>query len=175
MVPLSTTIFNVVVDAVVCHWGSLGAISGSLKIGRGIHLWDHPRHSYLPSEGFSTATSLPHHHLESFPVPAEEAEGPGYHDISLKYLQALGPIQGFIRLVQVQEYHVKDLLPHGRNLLEQFYLEGGGPCTATCPEPMKGVVVGDEGSEVVIDNHGHCFPHQLPETYATVVSAPFWG
>ena len=47
---------------------------------------------------------------------------------------------------------MEDLLPHGRNLLNQFYLKGGGPRTATRPEPMEGVVVGVGGGEAEIDN-----------------------
>ena len=45
---------------------------------------------------------------------------------------------------------MKDLLPHGHYLLEQFDLKGGGPCTVTHPEPMKGFMVGDGGGEVEI-------------------------
>ena len=69
--------------------------------------------------------------MESLPIPAEEAEGPGNHAISNQDLQAPGPVHGGLRLVQVQEYHLKDLLPHVHNLLEQFDLEVGGPCTVT--------------------------------------------
>ena len=55
-----------------------------------------------------------------------------------------------MRLVQVQEDHVQDLLPQGRKLLKQLGLKGGGACTATCPEPMEEVVVGDGGCETSI-------------------------
>ena len=73
----------------------------------------------------------PLHHLESLPIPAEEAEGHRTHDISNQDLQAPGPVHGVLRLEQVQEYHVKDLLPHGHNLLEKFDLKVGGHCTVT--------------------------------------------
>ena len=35
-------------------------------------------------------------------------------------------------------------LPHGLNLMEHIDIKGGGPSTATCPEPMEGFVVGVE-------------------------------
>ena len=44
-------------------------------------------------------------------------------------------------------------LPQGRNLLEQLNLEGGGTRTATRPEYVEGVVVGDGGSEATIESH----------------------
>ena len=43
-------------------------------------------------------------------------------------------------------------LPQGRNLLEKLDLEGGGTRTATRPEPVEGVVVGDGGGESAIFN-----------------------
>ena len=58
--------------------------------------------------------------MGSLPVPVEEAEGPSPHNIYLQDLQAPGPFQGIVIFVQVQEYHVKDLLPHVRNLLPRF-------------------------------------------------------
>ena len=48
---------------------------------------------------------------------------------------------------------MKDFLPHECNLLENFDLKGGGPRTMTRPESTKGVVVGDGGSGVEIENH----------------------
>ena len=62
-----------------------------------------------------------------------EAEGPGPHVISLQDIQAPGPVQDIIHLVQVQEYFVDLLIPHVYYLLEQFDLKVGGPCTATRP------------------------------------------
>ena len=125
-------------------------------------------------EGLSQVPPHPRHHLEPLPVPAEEVEGPGTHAISLQDLQAPGPVQGVVRLVQVQKDRVKYLLHHGHNLLEQFDLEGGGTRTSTRLEPMKRVFVGDGGGEVAIENHRHRLPHHFQDTYATVVYAPFW-
>ena len=101
-------------------------------------------------EGLYVVFYLPYHHLEPIPVPVEEAEGHGTHAIYLQDIQEPGPVQGFIRLVQVQEDRVKDLLPHGLNLLDQFDLEVDGPRTTTHPEPMEGVMVCGGGGEAEI-------------------------
>ena len=69
---------------------------------------------------------------------------------------------------------MEDCLPHGRNLLKQFDLEGLGPCTLSCTEPTKEVVVDDGGSEASIEDHLHRLPHHLNKIYATVVTYPFW-
>ena len=45
---------------------------------------------------------------------------------------------------------MKELLPQGRNLLKQLEIEGDGPRTATCPESVEEVVVGDGGGEAAI-------------------------
>ena len=63
-------------------------------------------------------------------------------------------------------------LPQGRNLLDQLDLKGGSTRTATCLEPVEGVMVGDGDGEVAIDNHRHCLPHHLHEAYAAVVTSP---
>ena len=45
---------------------------------------------------------------------------------------------------------MKYLLPQGLNLMKRLELEGGSPCTATRPESMEEVVLGDGGGEAVI-------------------------
>ena len=115
----------------------------------------------------------PRYHLNSFPIPAEEAEGPVPHTIFLQDVQAPGPVKCIVCLVQVQGYHMEDCLPHVHNLLKQFDLKGGSTRTATLPKPMEGFMVGDGGGEAEIENHRHRLPHHLHETYSTVVTSPF--
>ena len=112
----------------------------------------------LPAEGYSVVPPCPRHHLKLHPVPAEEAEGPGPHAISLQDVQSHGPVQGNVCLVQVQKDFVEDRFPHGHNLLKQFDLEIFGPCAASHPEPMEGIMVGDGGGEAVI----HLSPPSTP-------------
>ena len=45
---------------------------------------------------------------------------------------------------------MKDLLPHGLNLLDQFDLEVDGPRTVTRTKLMEVVVVGGGGGEAAI-------------------------
>ena len=52
--------------------------------------------------------------------------------------------------MQVQKDCVKDLLPHGRLLLEQFGLKGGGACTMTRLESMEGSMEVNGYDNVVI-------------------------
>ena len=64
-------------------------------------------------------------------------------------------------------------LLQGLNLLKQLDLSGGGPCTATCPEYVEEVVIGDGDGEAAIDNHWNCLPNQLHKAYVAVVPYPF--
>ena len=99
--------------------------------------------------------------MKLLPIPAEEAEVPGTHTIYLQDVQAPGPVQCIVYLLQVQEDCMDHCLPQGRNLMEQLELKGGGPCTATCLEPVEGVVVGDGGVKAAIENHRHRLPQHL--------------
>ena len=119
------------------------------------------------------STLFPRHHMESLPVPLEEVGITFSHAISLQDLQVPGTLQGVVQLVQFKEVRVKYLLPHRRNLLEQFDIEVQSLRTATHPEPMKGFVVGDGGGEAESENHRHHLPHHLNNTYDAVVSSPF--
>ena len=58
-------------------------------------------------------------------------------------------------------------------MINKLDLKGGGPCTATRPESMEGVVVGNGGGEEAIENHRHCLPNQLHEAYTAVPNPPF--
>ena len=64
-------------------------------------------------------------------------------------------------------------LPQGRNLLKHLDLKDGGPRTATRPEYVEGVVVGDGGGEAAIKNNRHRLPKNLHEAYVAVVPSPF--
>ena len=64
---------------------------------------------------------------------------------------------------------MEDRLPQGRNLLKQIDLEGGGTRTATRPEYVEVVVVGDVGDEAAIENHRQRLLDHLHGAYAAVV------
>ena len=64
-------------------------------------------------------------------------------------------------------------LPQGHNLLDKIDLEGGGPCTATRPEAVEGVVIGHGGGEAAVENHCHRLPNHFQEAYVAVVPSPF--
>ena len=50
----------------------------------------------ISAEGLSVVPSFLHHHLKPLPIPAEEAEDPGTHTISLQDVQAPIPVQGIL-------------------------------------------------------------------------------
>ena len=74
--------------------------------------------------------------------------------------------------MQIQKYHVQDILPQGHYLLKQIGLEGGGTCAATRPETMEEVVEGDGGREPDILNRRHYLPHHLHKANLPVVRLP---
>ena len=65
--------------------------------------WVALSYASLSAEGLYVVPYLLYHHLQPISIPAEEAEGPGPHAISLPYVQAPEPVQGIVCLVQVQE------------------------------------------------------------------------
>ena len=82
--------------------------------------------AYLSAEGFSVLPSCLCHHLQPIPVPVEEVNGPRPNAISLQDIQALGPVQVIVSLVQFHEDCMDYRLLQGRNLLDQIDLEGVG-------------------------------------------------
>ena len=56
---------------------------------------------------------------------------------------------------------------------KQLDLKGGGNRTATRPESMEGVVIGDGSRESEIDNHCHRLPNHLHKDFAAEVLSPF--
>ena len=124
--PLSPTIFNMVVDTVVlCH-------------------------TSFPFKHRAVITPRSGHHGQAASVGIQQPPGVRDNAAALQDLQAPGPVQSVVHFIQVQEDHVEDLLPHGRKLLKQLGLEGGGFRAATFPEAMEGVVGGDGGCETAI-------------------------
>ena len=58
------------------------------------------------------------------------------------------------------------------NLLNQLDLGGGVPRTATHPESVEGIVVGDGGGEAAIENHRHRLTYHLHKAYSAVAPPP---
>ena len=61
------------------------------------------------------------------------------------------------------------------NLLNQLDLGGGVPRTATHPESVEGIVVGDGGGEAAIENHRHRLTYHLHKSYSAVAPPPLSG
>ena len=55
----------------------------------------------LSAEGLYVVPYLLYHHLQPISIPAEEAEGPGPHAISLQDVQATGPVQDIKKLFEI--------------------------------------------------------------------------
>ena len=71
------------------------------------------------------------HHGQSVPICMKEVAGSWSHPKSIYYTRVYLPFEGIINLVQVQKYHIEDLLPHGHYLLNQSIHEGCGIHPAT--------------------------------------------
>ena len=79
-------------------------------------------------------------HLELDPVYPQDAERPGTHSIPFQDIKTAVPAQGIVGLAQVEEYGMKDRLLHGKKLLKQLCLEGGGPCSSPHVKSMQSVI-----------------------------------
>ena len=77
----------------------------------------------------STLTPVPP--SPSSPSMTELVSGLGGPLRTLPGSQGACTFQGVVRLVQVQEDHVQDLIPQGCKLLKQLGLEGGSTRAAT--------------------------------------------
>ena len=112
-------------------------------------------------EGRTEVASSLFHHLHLILVRPQEPKRPVTHATSYQNFKAPVLIQGFIRLMEVQECGMEDRLTHCDHILEQLTLKGGGPCPTSRMEPMKGVVVADRrGQRTVNDNSGG-FPQEI--------------
>ena len=65
-------------------------------------------------ENLPVVSSRYRNHLQPTPLRLEDAERSRPHAAALQYFQVYVPVQLAIRLVQVQKYHVQDLLTHER-------------------------------------------------------------
>ena len=72
------------------------------------------RHSSIPLKSCPVITARPCHHCQQPPINPEDPTSLGTHAVALQDIKAPGPVQGVIRLVQVQEDHVQDIIPQGR-------------------------------------------------------------
>ena len=63
--------------------------------------------------------------------------------ITRRDLETPVPVQGVVRLLEVQENLVENCLPHGRYMLEHIVLEVRSPCPASRLEPMNHIMEPD--------------------------------
>ena len=78
----------------------------------------------------------PGHHGQLPAVHPEDPEHPRAYPVFHEILQTHVPVQGTVRLLEVQKYLIADRLPHGGKLLQQIGLEGISPHTAAQPKPI---------------------------------------
>ena len=72
------------------------------------------RHSTSSLKRHPVVAACPFHHCQTPPICLEEPTGSGAHAVTFQDIKVPGPAQGFIRLVQIQEYQIQDILPKGR-------------------------------------------------------------
>ena len=57
--------------------------------------------------------------------------------------------------MKIKKDIIYDLLPNGLQLMEHLGLEGSSPCSLTCSEAMKGVIVENDRRALVDENPRH--------------------
>ena len=88
-------------------------------------------HSTISLKCLPVVAACPCHHCQPPTIRLKEPIGLGAQAVTIQDLNAPGPLQGVVRLVQVQGDHVQDLLPQ---LLKHLGLEDGGTYAATRPK-----------------------------------------
>ena len=95
------------------------------------------------------------------PVRPQEPERPGSHAVSFQDTKAPVPVQGAIRLLEVQEYGTKDCIPDLRQIFYNISLEDGSTCNMSRRENMQGFMVSDRRVQPPVHYTGGGLPQDL--------------
>ena len=112
-------------------------------------------------QGGSEVPSIIRYHLQPSPLCPQDPEHPGTHAASHQDIKAPIPVQGVIRLLEFQEYCAEDRITHGRHMLDQLSLEGGGPYTTYRPENMQVVMLVDCHGQTLVNKTSGGLPQEL--------------
>ena len=86
-------------------------------------------------EGGDTITLDLYHHRGLDPVHPENPEHPRAHSIFHHNIERQVPVQGALRLLEVQEYITENILPRGLYMLDQLGLKEAVPIPCTARKP----------------------------------------
>ena len=118
-------------------------------------------HSTVPLEGEVVVSAGSVHHVKPNPVCLEDLERPGADPICHDNLEASVPIQGVIRILEVQEYLKEDHLTHVSKLLQKIGLDGGGLCPMAFPKPVHHIMEWNYCREPLVKKAGDILPKDL--------------
>ena len=97
--------------------------------------WVTPR--YLLNGGWGTVSLVPINHGNPDQVRPEKPERPEAYPVRRDYFETLFPVQGVVRLLEVHEYLVEDILPHVLILVYQLVLPVIGHHPVALLKPME--------------------------------------
>ena len=125
--------------------------------GQGVALYD-------TSVRLKKASELPvglGYHGQLVLVRPKKSNRPGTDPV--RFEKVYGPllVQEAVGFPDIQEDPKEDSLTHGRNLLEDLGLEGGGPHPPSRPKPVEHVMEGDHCSETAVEKARDRFPEDL--------------
>ena len=98
-------------------------------------------------KGGGKVSSSLRYHLQLIPVCVARTGVSGSHAIYRQDVESPVPVQGIVRLMEIQGNGAKDRLTHGCYLMEQLSIGDGSTRPTSCPETMKAVILSDR--------HGH--------------------
>jgi hypothetical protein len=123
-------------------------------------MWTALGHSAASFEGRAVVSRRPTHHNGIVPVAADQSEHPRSHTVAFQEHDAPLPIHSIEGFLKIQEDTVKWSKPKIRELLGQFCLDDGSPCSAFAAAAVEAVVQGD-GFQMMVNNPLNALPDRL--------------
>ena len=90
---------------------------------------------------------------------------PGAHAIAFQNFETTVPVQGIVRLLEVEEDLIEDRLPHFCHMLETLGFEGGITRPPSSPKTMDGVMKADSPCETPVEDSCYRLPQYLHKAY----------
>ena len=97
-----------------------------------------------PLERLPEVSNLPLSHIWQVPILGQEFKYLEDHPAPFQALQGMTLVQHFIGLMEIYKYLVHHLLSQARDMLKEFGLQDGSPCTPLSYKLMQNDVELDQ-------------------------------